>query len=122
MANRDKIIIRGLVFYGHHGVSSPERELGQRFSLDLEMRLDLKKAGESDDLADTIDYQKVYRAIREYEESSRYHLIEALAEGVAKVVLERFPIEEVLVRAYKPCPPIGGLVDYVACEITRSRE
>lgn len=117
--SKDKVIIKGLVFYGHHGVTDSERELGQRFSIDLEMRLDLKKAGKSDDVSDTVDYKEVYHAIREHEKGKSFRLLEALAEDVARVVLERFPIEEVLVRVCKPYVPIEGLVDYVACEVVR---
>lgn len=119
--SKDKIIIKGLVFYGHHGVSEKERELGQKFFVDLEMKLDLKRAGESDDVGDTVDYKEVYRVIREHEKGKSFYLLEALAEDVARVVLERFNVKEVVVRVRKPHVPIEGLVDYVACEITRSR-
>ncbi|MBU1488006.1 dihydroneopterin aldolase [bacterium] len=119
---QDKIIISGLVFYGHHGVSKEEQELGQKFFIDLEMRCDLVRAGRSDNVADTVDYKEVYQAIRECEKGKNYRLLEALAEDVAKLILDRFPaVEKVMVRVRKPHVPIHGLVDYVACEIIRSR-
>lgn len=117
----DKIIISGLVFYGYHGVEEKERKLGQKFFVDVELRLDLSRAGQSDDLADTVNYKEVYQAIRECEKGKNYRLLEALAEDVAKLILDRFPVKEVMVRVRKPHVPIHGLVDYVACEIIRSR-
>jgi len=118
--NQDKIIISGLVFYGHHGVSKEEQELGQKFFIDLEMRCDLGQAGRSDDVADTVDYKEVYQAIVECEKGKSYRLLEALAEDVARMILDRFSVCEVMVRVRKPHVPIHGLVDYVACEIVRS--
>lgn len=118
---QDKIIISGLVFYGHHGVSKEEQELGQKFFIDLEMRCDLSQASRSDDVADTVDYKEVYQAIRECEKGKNYRLLEALAGDVAKLILDRFSVEEVMVRVRKPHVPIHGLVDCVACEIVRSR-
>ena len=48
----DRILLTGMTFYGYHGVRTPEKELGQRFVVDLEMELDLSAAGLSDDLND----------------------------------------------------------------------
>jgi hypothetical protein len=45
LPNRDKIILKGLVFFGHHGVHSAERQLGQRFVVDAELAVDLALAG-----------------------------------------------------------------------------
>ena len=56
----DKIILSGMVFYGFHGMSEAEQELGQRFDVDLVVRLDLSKAGASDMLEDTISYTHLY--------------------------------------------------------------
>ncbi|MBQ5859916.1 MAG: dihydroneopterin aldolase, partial [Selenomonadales bacterium] len=60
----DKILLRNLMFYGYHGVYEAERELGQKFYLDIELAADLEKAGYSDDLMDTIDYTAVYREVK----------------------------------------------------------
>ena len=52
----DRILLNGMTFYGYHGVRPEEKELGQRFVVDVEMELDLRAAGTSDDLTDTVDY------------------------------------------------------------------
>ena len=56
----DRILLEGMVFFGRHGVLQSERELGQRFVVDLELRLELRPAGLSDDLMRTADYSSVY--------------------------------------------------------------
>lgn len=115
----DKIIISGLVFYGYHGTSETERELGQKFLLDIELKADLSLAGRSDKLEDTIDYQRVYSLVKEVEGTKKYRLLEALAHDIASAILDQFPVQEVTVRIKKPQAPITGLVDYVAVEIVR---
>ena len=101
--NEDRVSLEGMVFFGRHGVLATERELGQRFVVDLEMGLDLRRAGVSDDLAETVDYSEVYHRVREIVEGEPYDLIEAVAERVAASVLETHPkIEVVRVKVSKP--------------------
>ena len=57
----DKLILRGLLFHGFHGVKPEERKLGQKFLVDIDAWLDLRSAGVSDRLSDTISYTDIYR-------------------------------------------------------------
>ena len=57
----DKLILQGLLFHGFHGVLEEERKLGQKFLVDLDAWIDLKKAGKSDNLEDTVSYAEIYR-------------------------------------------------------------
>lgn len=57
----DRLILRGLKFQGYHGVHLREKELGQMFLVDLDAWLDLRAAGKSDDLNDTVSYTAIYR-------------------------------------------------------------
>ncbi len=66
--NEDRILLEGMIFYGRHGTLPAERELGQRFIVDIELRCDLRPAGLSDDLAKTVDYGEVHRQAREIAE------------------------------------------------------
>ena len=59
----DRILLNGMVFYGRHGTLPAERELGQPFLVDVELRMDLRPAGLSDDLARTVDYGQVHRRV-----------------------------------------------------------
>lgn len=118
----DCIRIANMTFYGHHGVGASERELGGRFHIDVELRLDLRAAGHSDNVADTVDYQKVYEVVARVESGCRYRLLEALGHEVAEAILATFAIEEVTVRVRKASAPLGGLIDFAEVEINRRHE
>lgn len=117
----DKIFFRRMQFYGYHGAYAEENKLGQRFYVDLELMLDLSASAETDDLNRTVDYAKVYEAVRELVEGRTYRLIETLAESIAQALLSAFPVEEVWVCVTKPDPPIPGHYDAVGVEIRRKR-
>jgi dihydroneopterin aldolase len=117
----DKIRLVNMSFYGYHGVHRDERRMGRKFYIDVELTLDLRPAGGSDDLSRTIDYAAVYALIRAIEGSKQYSLLEALAEDIAQRILERFPARQVVVRTRKSEVPVGGLMDYAEVEITRTR-
>lgn len=57
----DRLILRGLKFHGYHGVHLQEKETGQTFLVDVDAWLDLRAAGKSDDLSDTVSYTAIYR-------------------------------------------------------------
>lgn len=118
----DKIIISGMVFYGYHGVDKAEQELGQRFLIDIELGIDLRIAGKSDQIEDTVDYKSIYDLVKRIEQGKKYQLLEALASDIAEVILDNPRIEDVLVRIKKPQVPISGIVDYAAVEIIRGRK
>ncbi len=99
----DRILLEGMVFYGRHGTLPAERELGQPFVVDVELRLDLRPAGLSDDLAQTVDYGQVHRRAREIVEGEPVNLTETVAERIAAAILEDHPsIEAVRVKVAKP--------------------
>lgn len=115
----DRVIVRGIQVYGYHGVTQEERRQGQRFLLDVELSADLRRAGQRDELSASVDYAEVLRLVTEIGEKEQYRLLEALAERVAAVLLERFPAASVRVRASKPSPPLPGTFESVGVEITR---
>jgi len=118
----DKIYFSGMSFYGYHGVFAAEAELGQRFYVDLELSVDLSKAGASDDLNDTINYAEIFSSVQQIVEGQRFKLVEALTANIAEKLLRQFPLAEVKVKVTKPNPPINGHYDSVAIEMTRKRE
>lgn len=118
----DHIRLRGMRFYGYHGALPAERELGQRFVVDVELAFDLRPAGQSDDLARTVSYAEVYDLVRAVVEGPPRALLECVAEQVAARILERFAIvEEVRVLARKPEAPIPGILEAAEVEIIRRR-
>ena len=118
----DRIILEGMVFYGYHGVNPEERELGQRFVVDLDLEKDLSAAGLSDDLTQTVNYASAYKLAREVVEGQPCNLIETVAERLATALLSRLSIDGVRVRVRKPWAPVkGSVMDSVAVEIVRKR-
>jgi len=117
----DKILIGGLQFFGHHGVSEEERRCGGRFQVDLEIYCDLSRAAESDDLSHTIDYGKVCQLVEQIGRETEHHLLESLAEAMAKEVLEGFPAQGLLIRLQKLNPPLDSRLGFVGVEIKRGR-
>ena len=107
----DRIRLNEMVFYGYHGALPEERALGQRFVVDVEVAADLRPAGESDDLTQTINYSELYAAAHDVVTGPPCNLIEAVAERIAGRILAEQPlVENVLVRVRKPGVPIAGSV------------
>ena len=116
----DRIEIRGLEVFAHHGVYEEEQRLGQRFIVDAVLKLDLSAAGSGDELADTIDYGSVARQITALLQRENYQLIERAATVTAEELLNMDEqVREVTIRLAKPWAPIGLPLQSVAVEITR---
>ena len=118
----DKIQLEGMVFYGFHGVSPAEQELGQRFVVDLEVQRDLRAAGLSDDPEDTVNYSRMFRLVKEIVEGPGRRLLESLAETIAQGILESFDVDSVRVSVKKPEVPMkGSILSHASVEIFRER-
>ncbi|MEZ0118056.1 UNVERIFIED_ORG: dihydroneopterin aldolase [Heyndrickxia coagulans] len=119
----DKIYIHDMEFYGYHGVLPEENKLGQRFRVSIELGLDLKRAGETDRLEETVSYADVYTSVKNIVEGQPFKLVEAVAEKLAASILALYEkVAEVTVKVTKPDPPIPGHYKSVAVEITRRRK
>jgi dihydroneopterin aldolase len=119
----DEILLEGMRFYAYHGVNPEERALGQRFIVDIVLAVDLRSAGQSDDLGDTVSYSAVYKLVRGIVEGEPRQLIETVAEEIATAILTEFlPVERVTVTVRKPEVPMkGSMLDAAGVRITRSR-
>lgn len=118
----DKIYLNNLAFYGYHGVLPEETRLGQRFNVNLVLESDLSKAGNTDDLKDTVNYAAVYDCVRGVVEGPPRKLLESVAETLADTLLQEFPlINSCIIKVIKPDPPIPGHYESVAVEIQRGR-
>ena len=119
----DKIMLKGLAFYGHHGVSPHEKALGQRFIVDVTLECDTRAAGLSDDLADAVDYVPAYEIVKAVMEGESKDLIESVAEDIAGQILETLNVSAVRVTIKKPEVAIrGSILSYAGLEIYRRRE
>ena len=117
----DVIKLCNIVFYAHHGYYKAERELGQRFELDIEVECDLKSAAIDDDLQKTVDYRKIYSLAKDTFENYKFKLLETVAERIAKQILQAYPVYTVLIRVRKPHVPLKGFLDHVEIEIKRTK-
>ncbi len=119
-ANTDKIILKDLHFFGYHGVLDKEKKEGQEFIVDLILYADLRTAGISDDLGDTVNYAAVYDAVKNIVELQRFDLLEALAAVICQEIDDNFPqVSGVHLAVKKPQAPLPGRFAYAAVEIER---
>jgi 7,8-dihydroneopterin aldolase/epimerase/oxygenase len=118
----DAIFVNGLVLHAYHGVMQHEAKVGQTFSLDLVLSIDLAEASRTDKLKDTVSYDMVVKAASEAFCGRRYRLVEAAAGAVAEAVLERCPqVSSIRVTVRKPHAPIAATFDDVGVIIERGR-
>ncbi|MDH4141710.1 MAG: dihydroneopterin aldolase [Chloroflexota bacterium] len=117
----DRIVLANMRFEARHGYYAWEHDQTQPFEVDVELLLDLQPAGMEDDLDRTVDYGRVYEAVRQIVESTSFRLLEALAEAISHELLADFEITEVGVRVRKPAVRLGGPLDHAAVEIWRRR-
>jgi dihydroneopterin aldolase len=118
----DRIFVNGLVLHAYHGVMEHEGKVGQSFSLDLTLDIDLADAAQSDRLADTASYDEVIATIGRTFCERRYRLVEAAAGAVADALLEGFPrVSVVSVTVHKPHAPIAATFRDVGVTLVRSR-
>ncbi|PWZ51435.1 dihydroneopterin aldolase [Staphylococcus pseudintermedius] len=117
----DKIFLKGLEFYAYHGALPAENEIGQIFTVDVEMKVDLSVAGTSDRVEDTVHYGEVYEDIKAIMHGYAVQLIEHLAERIALRINSHYNrVMETKVRITKKNPPIPGYYQGVGVEIVRA--
>ncbi len=116
----DEITLTGLRVFGRHGVYSEERRDGQDFVVDVTMLLDTRRAGETDDVADTVHYGEVAEQVAEIVGGEPVNLLETLAARIADRLLAGFPLRLVRVTVHKPSAPIPLTFADVSVSITRA--
>jgi dihydroneopterin aldolase len=115
------VALRGITGFGRHGVFAFEREQGQHFVVDVVCALDLDRAAATDDLAWTVDYGELARAVVADIEGPPLDLIEALADRIAQTCLRSSLVEAVEVTVHKPEAPMPVTVADVSVTLTRSK-
>jgi dihydroneopterin aldolase len=98
----DKIFIHGLKTETIIGIFDWERQVRQTVTLDIELSVDVRKAASTDSIEGTLNYKRVAKRVLAFVESSRFHLVETLAEHVAMLVLEEFGVAWVGIVLSKP--------------------
>jgi dihydroneopterin aldolase len=116
----DVILLEGIEIPSALGVTEAERQMRRPVRLDLELGLDLRRAGRTDDLTATIDYGEVYEVVAKVAGGRDHQLVEALGERIADALFENFPIESVKLTVRKS-KPIAGVLEFAGVRITRRR-
>jgi dihydroneopterin aldolase len=118
----DRIFIRGLSLHAYHGVMPYEGKVGQSFTIDLTLDMDLSTAARTDKVADTVSYDQVVAVVSTAFTAQKFKLIEAAAGKVADSVLAKFPrVREVEVTIHKPHAPIAATFSDVGVTLSRRR-
>jgi 7,8-dihydroneopterin aldolase/epimerase/oxygenase len=118
----DAVFITGLALHAYHGVMQHEAKVGQTFTLDLTLDIELAEASRSDKLAHTVGYDQVVSVASQAFCGRRYRLVEAAAGAVAAAVLNRFrQVQSVRVTIHKPHAPIAATFADVGVTVMRVR-
>ena len=118
---KDVILLQGIQVPAALGVTAAERRSRRPVLLDLEVQADLRLAGRSDRIGDTLHYKRIFEVVEDVAGNHEHKLVEALADRIARAVLGKFDAEAVTVNVRKPTP-IAGVLQYAGVRIRRTRE
>lgn len=104
----DIVYIRELEIQTVIGIYDWEREIRQTVSLDLDMATDIRAAAQTEDITNTLDYKAVSKRLIAFIEEAEFLLIETMAERVAEIVLNEFPVSWLRLRLGKPGAVTGA--------------
>ena len=110
------IRLQNIEMQAYHGVFPYEREQGNMFRVNVRLCVPDVPAMETDELADTIDYQSVYDIVR-HEMAVPSQLLEHVAYRIKKALEQAFANSEAHVEVLKKNPPLGGQVEWAGVEV-----
>jgi dihydroneopterin aldolase len=122
MMQQDSIQLTGIRCYGYTGFLPEEQVLGQWFEVDVTLWLDLSLAGESDAIADTLDYRSVITRVQQLVKTAKFALIERLTNAIAEALLQHQQVTQVQVRLTKPAAPIPDFGGKITIEMTKQNQ
>lgn len=113
-----RVSLEGIEFHAYHGVFSEEKKLGNRFTVDIHVEADIKKAMLEDDLKATVDYVKLYQIAKSHM-LEPVKLLEHLAHLMIRDFLKAYPnLIQIRVVIKKHNPALGGVVNYSVVEVS----
>jgi dihydroneopterin aldolase len=117
----DLILLEGIQVPAALGVTAAERRMRRPVLLDIAVARDLRAAGRSDRIGQTIHYKRIYEVVEDVAANQEHKLVEALGERIAQAILSKFHAEAVTVTVRKP-KPIAGVLEHAGVRITRSQK
>jgi len=116
-----RVALEGLEFHAFHGVYPHELESGNWFEVDIAVETDFTAAAKQDDLAGTVNYETLFRIVKE-EMASPSKLLETVAEKIVTDVLKALPaVQSVEIKISKLNPPIGGKCRKASVSLSKVR-
>ncbi len=116
------IKLKNIRTFSYHGCLVEEGRIGSDYTVDLEIKTDLRKSCESDDLNDTVDYVLLNKIVVE-EMAIRSHLLEHVGQRIITRIFKEIPsVSRIVLGVSKLNPPIGGDVEAVTIELEEIRE
>ena len=117
----DAILLEGIQVPAALGVTAAERRMRRPVLLDLEVEFDLRPAGRTDRIGQTLHYKRIFEVVEDVAANQEHKLVEALGERIAAAVLEKFEALAVTVTVRKP-KPIAGVLEHAGIRIRRERD
>jgi dihydroneopterin aldolase len=113
------IEIEGMEFYAYHGHYKEEKIVGNRFLVDLKIETDCRKAAESDQIEDAVNYQTAYKIIKA-EMQKKSNLLENIAGRIIDALYDKLEhIQSITIKLSKINPPMGGKIEKVSISMTK---
>jgi dihydroneopterin aldolase len=117
----DVILLEGIQVPAALGVTAAERRMRRPVLLDVAVERNLRWAGRTDRIGQTIHYKRIYEVVEDVAANQQHKLVEALGQRIADAILGKFDADAVTVTVRKP-KPISGVLDYAGIRIRRTRD
>jgi dihydroneopterin aldolase len=117
----DVILLEGIQVPAALGVTVAERRMRRPVVLDIEVETDLRAAGHSDRVRQTVNYKNIFEIAEDVAGNREHRLVESLSDNIARAVLSKFDVDAVSVTVRKPTP-IAGVLRYAGVRIRRTRD
>ena len=117
----DRIELKGIRALGTIGVLPEEKIRPQPFEIDVYIEADLLKAGESDDLSDTINYGEITEIVTKVINEESHQLLERVANRLTEMILVNPKVDGVEVAIRKLRPPVPDFLESSGVRIYRKK-
>ena len=116
------IQVNNIKLFAYHGCLDEEAKIGSEYRVNVEVKADLKKSSNTDELVDTVDYVHLNHVVKE-EMAIRSKLLEEVAKRILDRLFNELPmVKKAKVSVAKINPPIGGNVEEVVIILTKKRK
>lgn len=120
--NNSTIFLKDIRCYAYHGVAPQENLIGNEYVIDLKLKVDISKAAQTDEVADTVNYAEVHQVIMA-EMAVPSKLLEHVGGRIIEKLFQQFPaLEEIELHLSKRNPPMGADVESAGIELHCSRK